>query len=247
MRGGKSMQKSYIIPGEFKRARIPGQIPSPNTLARMAGLDKKPPAFDTAMLTRQSDPMLSSDSIVKGLGFNATLEGDWRTFLRGVFNSSTNEIVLRDAVMKKALDEGHHPVVRRVILERSLNHWKEVRKSMVQVLTPDQILEKAEARGGKYYKRVPSKNGKRHRYFYTPDDYDKRDDAHVSGEDASKAYLNNKVCKCVMGAGKKGCKTDAFEPLVKKYGSKSVAQSLKDSVNGGKLEYKKGRFNCFFI
>ena len=242
MRGGKSMQKSYVIPPAFRRGRIPGQIPTPEAIAHQAGLDKKPPDFDVALLMNQTGPMLTPDAIVKGLGLHPTLETNWQTFLRGVFMGAPNEIVLRKAILEKATEEGHHPALRRVLLQRSLSHWKErMQKSMVQIITPDDLI-KAEARGGMYYKRMPSKNGKRHRYFYNKEDYDKRDDAHVSGDDATGTYLSNKVCKCVGAMGKKGCGPEAFDSLVKKYGTKRIAKTLKDTVKDGRLSYKKGKF-----
>lgn len=464
------LKKAFTIPAGFKTQRIPGQVPA-KSLERAAKLDKMPKGSRAAQLLNHTDPMFSPNAVVKGLGFDMTKEGDWTKFLEEAFQTSPNELVLRKAIMEKALLEKQEPALRRAILERSLSYWRGARKSMVEVLTPDEILEKAtpfggktpkgyikkkgrggkpvyvkegeksgkkaqgkpknseqakvknaakaemllgtsyasyeyaaqaaadvssvvakhareilnqvayskdisghpvfdgqglekalgekaqeyykeavdalragdagavvdwtdmsefirqvvkpglsavfnahtkysgfgplsyvnrlrkmdkipwlskmhqyaakpreeyhelrvsakksmnpkerfvsfylnrakergllgkaEARGGKYYKRVPKKDGNGHHYFYKPEDYDKREDRHVSGEEASKAYISGKVSKCVAAAGEKGCGPDAFQALVKKHGHKSVAQVLKDSVNGGKLSFKKGKF-----
>jgi len=103
-------------------------------------------------------------------------------------------------------------------------------------------LLKAQARGGKYHRRIPTKSGKSWRYIYKPEDYDKREDKHVDGQEASKAYLAGKVEKCILQAGKGGCKAIAFKSLVKKYGSKKIAACLQESVKKGKCKFEKGRF-----
>ena len=120
-----------------------------------------------------------------------------------------------------------------------------LQKSMV-VLTADELLQKSEPRGGAYYKRVPvTKAGakRKWRYFYKPEDYDSRDDAHTGGEDNQKRYLSGQVAKCIKAAGKKGCGPEALSGLVKKYGAKKVAKTLRESVNGGTLAFKKGKFS----
>lgn len=109
-----------------------------------------------------------------------------------------------------------------------------------QILTPEELLQKAEARGGTYYKRTPAKKAGKWRYFYNPEDYDKRDDAHRGGEETSKAYLSRKILGCV---GEKGCDAKAMAPLVKKFGAKKVAEVLRENQNGGTLAFKKGKFS----
>ena len=103
-------------------------------------------------------------------------------------------------------------------------------------------LEKGEAVGGMYHRRVARKSGKGFTYYYKPEDYNKRKDAHVNGEDAERTHISGKVMKCVEGVGKGGCGVDGFKDLVKKYGSKKVAASLTEHTNGGKLSFKKGKF-----
>ena len=109
-----------------------------------------------------------------------------------------------------------------------------------QVVTPDELLQKGEPRGGSYFKRTPAKKAGKWRYFYKPDDYNKRDDAHVGGEDAGNAYLSKKVLGCV---GEKGCGPESFKDLVKKHGHKKVAQVLRAGQKGGTLTFKKGKFS----
>lgn len=106
-----------------------------------------------------------------------------------------------------------------------------------------QPLQKAEARGGTYYKRMPTAkagNKKKWRYFYEQDKYDGRDDAHTGGEDNARTHLSRKIMKCV---GEKGCDAKAMGPLVKKFGAKKVAEVLRENQKGGTLAFKKGRFS----
>lgn len=103
-------------------------------------------------------------------------------------------------------------------------------------------FEKGEARGGRYYRRVAKASGKGHRYYYKPEDYHKREDAHVSGEEALKSTISRKVAKCIAKAGKKGCDVASFSELAKKYGAHQVKAVLKAACDGGSLEFKKGRF-----
>ncbi len=102
-------------------------------------------------------------------------------------------------------------------------------------------LSKAEARGGKYHKRVPKSGGGFH-YIYDAKTYDSRDDAHLDGKEAGVAYIAGKIGKCLESAGKKGCEPKDFEALVKRHGPKRVASALRDGVKGGSLAFKKGRF-----
>jgi hypothetical protein len=106
-------------------------------------------------------------------------------------------------------------------------------------------LQKAEAKGGTYYKRMPAKSGskKKWRYFYDAKDYDGRDDAHTGGEDNARAHLSKRVLGCVTDAGSKGCGPDGLGDLVKKFGAKGVAEALRDGKKSGTLAYKKGKFS----
>jgi len=127
-----------------------------------------------------------------------------------------------------------------------------IRKSLVQVgRTAMEIVEledlskSAAPKGGKYFKRAPIQKAgakTRWRYFYSQEDYDKHRGAHLSGEDTERAYLGSKIVKAVEAAGGKGCHPKELKGLVSRYGHRKVAQALRESVKGGKLSFKKGRF-----
>lgn len=124
--------------------------------------------------------------------------------------------------------------------------WKAVKKAMrglLKSMVDAQLdLVKAEARGGKYHRRIPRAGGKGFRYIYSPEDYNNRSDAHTGGEDNAKAYLGSSIAKCLKSAGG-SCGPDAFKSLVKRYGAKQVAEALRDGQKSGTLAFKKGKFS----
>jgi hypothetical protein len=242
---GKSLEKS-TVPGIFRLNRVPGQVPSRENLEAMRLAEKPPENFSVARLLKNDNPRFSAGAVIDGLGFDAAESNDWHTFLQKAVDTSPNEVVFRQGVMSKCLERKYDPALRRAILQRSLSYWKNVQKSMTltEIVTVDDLLQKAESRGGKYYKRVPVvKGGKTtHRYFYNEDDYKKRKDAHTGGEENERSYLSGSVMKCVQKAGEAGCHPKDMEGLVTKFGAKKVAEVLRESAKGGKLSFKKGRF-----
>jgi len=103
-------------------------------------------------------------------------------------------------------------------------------------------LQKAEARGGKYYRRVP-KPGGGWNYIYKPEDYHQRKDAHTHGPDAAKEYIAKRVTGMLENA-KKGLHPKELEGLVKKYGVDTVAAVLDEHHKAGKITLKKGKIHA---
>jgi hypothetical protein len=124
---------------------------------------------------------------------------------------------------------------------------KTVRKKLAGMLKAGlategpRLLVKAEPRGGKYHRRIP-KPGGGYRYIYDADQYGQREDAHVKGSEASRAYVSRRVAQAVDGAGSKGVEPAALKSLVKRHGAKRVAQALRDHAENGTLAFKKGKF-----
>lgn len=219
--------------------RIPGQVPSKETIALMRTMQDVPPKFHPAMLLQQGGAYLSPVSVVSGLGLDKAQESSWIKFLETNLRAD-NGLLLRKAIMAKAQGEGLNPALRNAILERSLMAYRDMRKSMVDVVTPDE-LRKGEAKGGAYTKRVTLASG-RHRYFYDDEKYKASKHAHISGEDASRTAIRSGIQKAVQTGGPKGCELKTLQPLVKRYGHKMVASVLDEDVKkNGKLRFKKGR------
>lgn len=240
MSGWKSMEKSYLNPSQtLAHARVPGQLPNRETIEAMRLAKEKPQPFSVARLLAQDEPRLTTSSIVRDLGLSIAEQSDWTKFLDKAVLGATNELTLRQDIMSKCLNERLGGGLRKAILQRSLTYWRGYRKSMVQIMSTDD-LRKAETRGGKYHRRVPREKGG-YTYYYDEDKYRNSKQAHTSGEEGTESYIFGKVQKAIEATGKAGCGPEAFKDLVKKYGAKAVAGVLRKNT-GGKLQFQKNRF-----
>jgi hypothetical protein len=106
-------------------------------------------------------------------------------------------------------------------------------------VTWGKLFEKAEARGGKYHRRVTQ--GGEHRYYYDEKKYEKDHGSHLDGAEARHQHLSSSVLKCVEKAGEAGCDLTAFAPLVKKHGAQAVHDAVSGQV-GKSIGFKAGRF-----
>jgi hypothetical protein len=106
---------------------------------------------------------------------------------------------------------------------------------------PGELLVKAQARGGKYHRRVPQPGGG-YRYFYDPEQYARHDGAHISGDDAARAAIRRAIEKHLEQASDGGCPIEQLQPLVKRYGARIVGAVLNSDVKEhGKLRFKNGK------
>lgn len=230
------LKKSY--PGNVQRGplRIPGQVPTPAVMAAMRDFQavQRMPQAPAELIT--STPRLTAASVTHDLPLQKRTE--WTTLVKQAGNA-INEVTARAQVYAKAREDRLEPHLRRELAARTTDYYRAVQKSRVQVVTPDE-LRKAEARGGSYHRRVMGKSG-RYRYYYDPEKYDSRDDAHLSGADAAKSYIRKCVTAQLTKAGKKGCDVGELQPLAKKYGAKTVANVLRQSRDDGFLTYSGRR------
>jgi hypothetical protein len=242
-----------LVPAQYRLQRIPGQVPSRERMADMRDqrdLERMPRQPEIAQLLQNTDPMGSAASVVRGMGFDARASQSWETFLEKAVASATNELVLRQAVISQTREARLQPELRQAILERALSFWRTARKSMVRVVTVDELqkgvpsanadLQKAEPRGGAYHKRVPQGDG--YRYIYDPEKYQSRPDAHVDGREARRQYLHGKICKAVGERGDQGAHLrELRDEMAERFHPDEVEEALKGCA-GGKLEFRKGRF-----
>ena len=235
------MEKS-LVPAAFRLQRTPGQVPSRERMMELReqrDMERMPRQPDLAQLLQNTDPMGSASSVVRGLGFDARGMGSWERFLEKAAASAPNELVLRQAVVAQAREDHLQPELRQAILERALSFWRTARKSMVEVVTVDE-LKKAEPRGGAYHRRVPQGEG--YRYIYDPEKYQGRPDAHVDGREARRTYLHGRICKAVGERGDQGAHLrELRDEMAERFHPEEVEEALKGCA-GGKLEFRKGRF-----
>ena len=152
-------------------------------------------------------------------------------------------VYYRDVVQKSLIQVYTPDQLRKADMTRDefqkLTHKQQV--MVFYAMTPDERegLQKAEARGGKYHRRV--KSGKGYRYFYDADKYHEREDAHISGPDAQASYIKKTVQKKIESAGEDGCGVDQMKDLVQKYGSKAVGKCMNEMKASGGFAYKAGK------
>jgi hypothetical protein len=237
------MKKSFIPPA-FRSVRMGGQVPTRDNLQAMRLVNRQPPAFKPSMLLEHTEPVMRIDGITKGLGFDPARKNSWNKFLDDQLNGGVNELVLRKAIHQRMLEERMEPEMRKAIFQRSMSYFRDqMTKSLVHVVTPDEILEKAEARGGTYHRRTPRKNGKGFTYYYDADKYASSKDAHLSGAEARDSRIKKAVS--TMLGEKTECTPDDMKDLVKKFGAKEVAGVLKKQCgDGGSMEFKNGKFKA---
>lgn len=131
-----------LVPAQYRLQRIPGQVPSRERMADMRDqrdLERMPRQPEIAQLLQNTDPMGSAASVVRGMGFDARASQNWESFLEKAVASATNELVLRQAVISQTREARLQPELRQAILERALSFWRTARKSMVRVVTVDEL------------------------------------------------------------------------------------------------------------
>lgn len=108
---------------------------------------------------------------------------------------------------------------------------------------PKNKERESSSRGGDYHRRVPHESGKGFRYYYDPDKYSERKDAHHSGADMKKYSMGKELMRSIKKAGPGGCSVADLRELAKKYGSKEMAGELqKQCGEKGGMMYVNGRF-----
>jgi hypothetical protein len=233
----KSLQKAFTTPPTFRRAVHPVGTPNREEYRLMQEVKKTPPQFTIDRFLET--PILSVEGIPKNLGLSQDQEENLVGVLGRVMQSA-NAIAFRQALFHEL--EGYQPDIKAAVFQKAFSFWKaRLAKSVgCEVYSPDE-LRKAEARGGSYYRRVPTKKGG-YRYYYDQGKYDGSKDAHTSGSDARTGYLKKRVMHTIEQAGDKGCDVESFKALAKRYGVKEVAGVVKGCVDGKELSFKKGRF-----
>lgn len=369
MTGSKGLSKSFTVPAAWRGARIPGQVPGQGGRNLERLLDMPEQKGGLAILDH-TEPRLTPDSVVKGLGLDLAEESDWRGWLTKASASAQNEVVMRKALYERFLESRTPPELRRALFQRAMVYYGGMRKSFVQIVTPRELLvkarsstpvggvtpggykkvkegqyrkvglkeaiehhggthapksiagsldfghnlefvhsllnsgkvpdegtirslvisahratpaqrvsgkaaltgmrsklsgssqqlvdkglrilskaeapqpgtlTKAEARGGNYHRRVKTESG--YRYYYAPDKYAEREDAHLDGDTALRKRLTKMCVRHVTKAGEKGCDHSGFKLYGDRFGADKVAAALREATGpGGPLQFEKGIF-----
>jgi len=224
-------------------SRIGGQVPSNANMELLRLAQAKPKPANAAQLLQYTDPIMRIEGITKGLGLDEAQMSSWNKFLESQLDGDTNELVMRQALYQRMMGERMDPELRKAIFQRAMMYQKgKVKKSLVEIVSPDELLQKADPRGGEYHRRVPKKSGKGYNYFYEEEKYNSHPGAHLSGKDARSARIQKAVTSLVESCDK-GCSLADMKALAKRHGTKDVASVLKKQCGCGAMTYKSGKFS----
>jgi hypothetical protein len=211
-----------IVPSEYSLNRWVG-CRLPRNLER--DLDIGPPR--EVQISLLTNSVLTVRGIVSGLD----LDDSWLSYIETSVQTANNALdVLKDLAVK-AESENVDPFIRNVLGMRTLSYFKHFKKSLYYI-----PLRKAEARGGKYYRRVINPSGK-YTYYYDVDKYYHSKSGHLDGARANKNYLQNKVKNILINNGNV-VDIKVLRPLVKKYGVESVSRVIEEGIGKGSIELK---------
>jgi hypothetical protein len=225
--------KAFIVPPNFAMESHPGQVPLNVRAQNLEKMLAKPKELTEADLFRDTSNRFTSGSVLDGLGLDRAVSEDYRKFLDGQVRAVPNETRFRQEVVERMLGDKLPPELRRVLADRAVTFYRYTKSLQKAILSLDD-LRKAEPRGGSYFRRVTSGNG--HRYYYNPDKYLTRDDAHVSGPEIVKERLAKRLSD-VAGDGAKLKET--FEALSKRWGKATVQEALAHAIEKGLLSKKE--------
>lgn len=258
---GGGLSKAEAWPNDHSVAfvgrggRWPGQVPVAGmALVREAERPPRPRYLEIM----DGAPTRTAAQAVAGLGLTVGQEADWEQFVRETVDQAKSPIEIRQAVNRRARDQGLTPIQRSELTRRAAQYARQrLQKSVAvysaaelrgppvvarPVIFPDELAKAGSggALGGKYFRRVP-KPGGGYRYYYKAEQYQRRPDAHVGGEEARKAAIEKAVGAAVGGAGAEGLDVRELRRLAKRHGRDAVAAHLSEQHKSGALKFKKGR------
>lgn len=234
----------HIFP-ESSTESHPGQVPKITSGRGMFAPDVDPtrpaPQFTMQRFFDETRPIVRLQAVTEGLGLEKTAAKDIQRIVGNEVQGASGELSFRQGLSGQLRMKSIDPTVRRVVMNRAVDYYKRnrrgrgagpltMRKSVVEEMT------KARKQGGDYHRRIP-KEGGGYKYVYDEKQYNKRKDAHLSGNETRKQYLKRAVRELVGD----GCEVHAFRKLVKRYGAADVAEAISANgtvhMDGGKLRY----------
>lgn len=137
--GGRHTSLGGVASGSFAHYRVPGQVPSRDNIEAMRLMSRQPKPFNPMQLFDHTEPRMTIDSVLDGLGMDTGQYNDWRKFLQKALTED-NELTMRRDLLSKMMAEGMVPELRRALFQRALVHYKgRMRKSLVDVISIDDL------------------------------------------------------------------------------------------------------------
>jgi len=225
---GKGMSKSLaMVAGDLRKSttaqigqsfvltKWPGQVPSKENIDLLRMTKEMPSEPTLAQMFSPTGAYLSPDGVLDGLGLDNVQQAQWKELL-GKALHATNELVARHEIMSKMLADRMQPELRKALFQRALSYYRDMRKSMVSVVTVDEL-------------RKGDKPGQIVDKLEQGDPEDRL------------TRIIGVVSHRLGNAGPEGLSLDKLSDVVKTYGQPLVAQALnKACAKGGSMLFKKG-------
>jgi hypothetical protein len=123
-----------------------GQVPNKARIQelRLGKEDPMPKPATMARLMAHDGAYLSPDRVVDGIGLDRGKENDWRNHLRKAANTP-NELTFRQDILQKMLQDRLDSSTRQALFQRSMIYYRDMKKSLVSVVTPDDLQKSLDA------------------------------------------------------------------------------------------------------
>ena len=136
----KSLGSTLPATPRFVLTKWPGQVPSRENIEALRLAKEEPKPWSMARLLSQNGTYLSPLSVVDGLGMNQGQQKEWIGHLKKAATAH-NELTFRQDIVGKMLQDRMNPDLRKAIFQRAMKFYKDMRKSMVEVKTPDELCK----------------------------------------------------------------------------------------------------------
>jgi hypothetical protein len=122
----------------FILTKWPGQVPTRENIDLLRQTKQMPAPMTVARMLNHDGAYLSPASVIDGLGLDRAKANEWRELLGKALNSR-NELTVRHELVSKMLADRMAPELRRALFSRALSYYRDMRKSMVQIVTADEL------------------------------------------------------------------------------------------------------------
>lgn len=123
---------------KFYMTRWPGQVPDRDAIEALRLAKQEPPKWSVARMMAHDGAYLTPANVVDGIGLDEAKKQEWVGQLKKA-SSSTNELTFRQEIMGKMLHDRMDPATRQALFQRAMGYYRDMRKSMVNVVTPDDL------------------------------------------------------------------------------------------------------------
>jgi len=143
MASTEKMEKStaLAVTPRFVINPWPGQVPNRERIAELKLAHeafKPPPKFSVARLLQHDGSYLTPANVVDGIGLSPAQQKEWVEHL-GKAVRGTNELTYRQDILSKMLYDRMDGATRQALFQRSMQFYRDLRKSVIEVSTPDEL------------------------------------------------------------------------------------------------------------